>query len=33
VYLIDQEGIMRVLFTLPFEAEDLAHDIRLLLEG
>ena len=33
VYLIDQEGVMRVLFTLPFEAEDLAHDIRLLLEG
>jgi protein SCO1/2 len=32
VYLIDQEGTMRVLFTLPFEAEDLAHDVRLLLE-
>ena len=32
VYLIDQDGIMRVLFTLPFEAEALAHDIRLLLD-
>ena len=32
VYLIDRDGIMRVLFTLPFEAESLAHDIRLLLE-
>lgn len=31
VYLIDREGIMRVLFTLPFEAEALAHDIQLLL--
>ena len=33
VYLVDQDGVMRVLFTLPFEAEDLAHDVRLLLEG
>ena len=32
VYLIDRDGILRVLHTLPFEAEDLAHDIRLLLE-
>ena len=30
VYLIDRDGIMRVLFTQPFEPEDLAHDIRLL---
>ncbi len=33
VYLIDREGAMRVLFTLPFEAADLAHDVRLLLES
>ena len=33
VYLIDREGAMRVLFTLPFEAADLAHDITLLLES
>ena len=33
VYLIDRDGIMRVLFTLPFEAADLAHDITLLLES
>ena len=32
VYLLDREGIMRVLFTLPFEPEALAHDIRLLLK-
>ncbi len=33
VYLVDREGAMRVLFTLPFEAADLAHDVRLLLES
>ena len=32
VYLIDREGIMRVIFTLPFEPEAVAHDIRLLLD-
>ena len=32
VYLIDRDGLMRVLFTLPFEAEALAHDVRLLLD-
>ena len=32
VYLIDREGIMRVVFTLPFEPEAVAHDIRLLLD-
>ena len=32
VYLIDREGVMRVLFTLPFDPDDLVHDIRLLLE-
>ena len=33
VYLIDREGIMRVLFTLPFEAAALAHDVKLLLKS
>ena len=33
VYLIDRDGVMRVAFTLAFEAEDLAHDITLLLEA
>lgn len=32
IYIIDAEGIMRVAFTLPFESEDLAHDVRLLSE-
>ena len=32
VYLINQEGKMRVVFTLPFQPEDLAHDVRLLLK-
>ena len=31
IYLIDRNGRMRVLFTLPFEPESLVHDIRLLL--
>ena len=31
VYLIDQEGALRVLFTLPMDPEDIAHDVRLLL--
>ena len=31
VYLIDREGRLRVLFTLPFEPDDLVHDVRLLL--
>lgn len=31
IYLIDQDGNMRVVFTLPFETEDLVHDIELLL--
>lgn len=33
VYLIDREGTMRVVFTLPFDPESLAHDIRLLLDS
>ena len=32
VYLINREGITRALFTLLFEAEALAHDVRLLCE-
>lgn len=31
VYLIDATGVRRALFTPPFEPEDLAHDVRLLL--
>ena len=31
VYLIDRDGLMRVVFTLPFDPSDLAHDIRLLV--
>ena len=31
VYLIDREGLMRVVFTLPFEPAALAHDLRILL--
>ena len=32
VYLIDREGLRRILLTLPFTSDDLAHDIRTLLE-
>ena len=32
VYIIDADGIRRVLFTPPFDPEDLAHDVRLLLQ-
>ena len=32
VYLIDAEGMRRVVFTPPFDTEDLAHDIRLLID-
>ena len=32
VYLLDSEKRMRVLFTPPLNPEDVAHDIRLLLE-
>ena len=31
VYLVDREGRMRVVHTLPFEPESLVHDIRMLL--
>ena len=31
VYLIDHAGRMRSLFTLPFDPEDLVHDMRVLL--
>jgi protein SCO1/2 len=31
VYLIDREGLMRVVFTLPFEPAALAHDLEILL--
>lgn len=30
IYLIDAAGIMRVVFTMPFETEDLVNDVRLL---
>lgn len=30
IYLIDADGIMRVVFTMPFETEDLVNDVRLL---
>ena len=29
IYIIDAEGVMRSAFTLPLEAADMAHDIRL----
>ena len=29
IYIIDAEGVMRSIFTLPLESEDVAHDIRL----
>lgn len=30
IYIIDDTGIMRSVFTLPLESEDVAHDIRLV---
>lgn len=33
VYLIDREGKMRIVFTLPFEPESLVHDIQILLDS
>ena len=30
VFLIDGDGIVRIVFTPPFEPEDIAHDIRVL---
>ena len=30
IYIIDGEGFMRSAFTLPLEAEDVAHDVRLV---
>ena len=30
IYLIDADGIMRVVFTMPFETEDLVNDAQLL---
>ena len=32
VYLVDRAGLMRVIHTLPFEPNALAHDIRLLID-
>ena len=32
VYLIDREGVMRVVFTPPLDPDAIAHDARLLLE-
>lgn len=32
VYLVDRAGLMRVVHTLPFEPNALAHDIRLLVD-
>jgi protein SCO1/2 len=31
VYVIDRDGMMRSLFTLPFSPEDIAADVRVLL--
>ena len=31
VYLIDRAGVSRVLFTLPMDPADIAHDVNLLL--
>ena len=31
-FLIDGDGIVRIVFTPPFEPEDIAHDIRVLLQ-
>lgn len=30
IYVIDTEGFMRSVFTLPLESEDVAHDVRLV---
>lgn len=30
IYIIDAEGILRSVFTLPLESEDVAHDIKLV---
>ena len=30
IYIIDGEGIMRSVFTLPVESEDITHDVQLL---
>ena len=30
IYIIDAEGVMRSVLTLPLESEDVAHDIRLV---
>ena len=32
VYLIDRTGVMRVLFTLPMDPADIAHDVQVLLK-
>ena len=32
VYLIDDQGVLRVLFTLPFDPESVSNDIRLMLD-
>ena len=32
VYLVDRAGLMRVIHTLPFKPNALAHDIRLLID-
>ena len=31
VYLIDRAGLSRVIFTLPMDPADIAHDVNLLL--
>lgn len=31
VYVIDEEGLMRSVFTLPIEPADVAHDVRMVL--
>ena len=31
IYVIDGEGVMRVVFTSPFDPEEIAHDVKLLL--
>ena len=31
VYLIDRTGVLRVLFTLPMDPADIAHDVEVLL--
>lgn len=33
VYLIDRDGLMRVLFTPPLEPDRVAHDVRVLLKS